>query len=99
MIFLRFESASPVYIEVEKQNVLVMAHETNMRARVESHSGVNCLAVAPAVDVMFDRLPTTNEGYMTVFVGCKTGCRSRDGSLGRDLSGWDKYTLVYKGNG
>ena len=83
-----------MHIEVEKQNVIVMAYKAKMRAGVKVNSGVNGLAVVtqrPFVDAMFDRsgLVTSSEDHMTVSVG-----RSCDGSLACYLSLRDKYTLV-----
>ena len=50
-------------IEVQKQDILAIAHKTKMRTRVELHPGVDGLAVRPVVDAMLDRrrLSTTNE--------------------------------------
>lgn len=82
VILLCFESAA-VQIEVQKQDILAIAHKCKMRARIEMHSSVNSLAVRPVVDAMLDRrrLLTINKDDMAVFVGGKAVCRSRYGSL------------------
>lgn len=82
VIFLCFESAA-VQIEVQKQDVLAIAHKCKMRARIELHSSVNGLAVHPVVDAMLDRrrLLTINKDDMAVFVGGKAVGGSCYGSL------------------